>query len=74
MQLKCEDLCSVWRRCCDSPNVLTVVCEVHAGDFSLDGVPWSGRPVEIDRDQMETLTENNQLLYHVGDSGHTQNI
>ena len=48
--------------------MLTVVCEVHAGDFSLDDVPWSGRPVEIDRDQMETLTENNQLLYHVGDS------
>ena len=29
-----------------------------AGDFSLD--PWSGRPVEVDSDQIETLTENNQ--------------
>ena len=23
-------------------------------------VPWLGRPVEVDSDQMETLTENNQ--------------
>ena len=31
-----------------------------AGDFSLDDAPWSGRPVEVDRDQIETLIENNQ--------------
>ena len=31
------------------------------GDFSLDdGAPQSGRPVEIDSNQMETLIENNQ--------------
>ena len=29
-------------------------------DFSLDDAPWSGRPVEADSDQIETLTENNQ--------------
>ena len=50
----------------------------HAGDFSLDNAPRSGRPVEIDSNQIETLTENNQreqsTLYHVGDSQHTQNI
>ena len=32
----------------------------HAGDFSLDGAPWSGRPDEVDSDQIETLTEINQ--------------
>ena len=31
-----------------------------AGDFSLDNAPWLGRPVEVDRDQIEILTENNQ--------------
>ena len=31
-----------------------------AGDFSLDDAPRSGRPVEVDSDQIETLTENNQ--------------
>ena len=32
----------------------------HAVDFSLDDTPWSGRPVEVDSDQIETLMENNQ--------------
>ena len=32
----------------------------RAGDFSLDNAPRSGRPIEVDRDQIETLTENNQ--------------
>ena len=32
----------------------------RAGDFSLDNAPWSGRPVEVDSDQIETLIENNQ--------------
>ena len=31
-----------------------------AGDFSLDGVPQSGRPVEVDSNQIETLIENYQ--------------
>ena len=31
-----------------------------ARDFSLDNVPQSDRPVEVDRDQIETLIENNQ--------------
>ena len=31
-----------------------------AGDFSLDSAPWSGRPVEVDSDQIQTLIENNQ--------------
>ena len=33
----------------------------YAGDFSLDDAPHLGRPVEMDHDQTETLTENNQL-------------
>ena len=32
----------------------------RAGDFSLDDAPWSGRPVEFDSNQIETLTENSQ--------------
>ena len=32
----------------------------RAGDFSLDDAPGSGRPVAVDRDGIETLTENNQ--------------
>ena len=32
----------------------------HAGNFSLDDAPQSGRPVEGDGDQTETLIENNQ--------------
>ena len=32
----------------------------RTGDFSLDNAPRSGRPVEVDSDQIETLIENNQ--------------
>ena len=31
-----------------------------AGDFSLDDAPWSGRPVEVNSDQIETLIDNSQ--------------
>ena len=31
-----------------------------AGDLLLDNAPWSGRPVEVDSDQIETLIVNNQ--------------
>ena len=30
------------------------------GDFSLDDAPWSGRPPEVDGDQIKTLIENKQ--------------
>ena len=33
----------------------------RAGDFSLDNAPRSGRTVEVDSDQIETLIESNQL-------------
>ena len=32
----------------------------HDGHFSLDDAPQSGRPVEVDSDQIETLIEKNQ--------------
>ena len=32
----------------------------HAVDFSLDSAPQSGKPVEVDSNQIKTLTENNQ--------------
>ena len=32
----------------------------RAGDFSRGDAPRSGRPVEVDGDEIETLTENNQ--------------
>ena len=32
----------------------------HVEDFSLEDAPWSGRPVEVDSDQMEILIEKNQ--------------
>ena len=31
-----------------------------AGDFSYDDAPWSGRPVEVDSNQIETLIENSR--------------
>ena len=31
----------------------------HAGDFSQDNVPLSGRPVEVDSDQIKISIENN---------------
>ena len=40
----------------------------HAGDFSLDDAPWSGRPFEVDSDQIKTLADYNQMLYYMGDS------
>ena len=60
-QLKCKktDLCSVWRRCCDWWNMSKWFVKFRAGGFSLDNAPRSGRPVEVDSDQIEKLTENN---------------
>ena len=46
----------------------------HAGDFSLGDAPRSGWPVEVDSNRIETLIENNQMFYYVGDSWHTQSV
>ena len=37
----------------------------RAGDFSPDEAPRSGRPAEVDSDQIKTLIENNQR-YKIG--------
>ena len=42
----------------------------HARDFSLDDALWSGRPAEVDSDQIE----NSQHYTTQEDSQHTQNI
>ena len=38
----------------------------HTGDFLLDNAPQSGRPVEVDSNEIETLIENNQC-YMIGE-------
>ena len=38
-------------------NVSKVFC---AGDLSLDDAPQSGRPAEVDSDQIQTVTDNHQ--------------
>ena len=61
-QLKCKkDLCAVY----GEGTVTDWTCQkrfarFHSGEFLLDDVPRSGRPVEVDSDQIKTLTENNQ--------------
>ena len=61
MQLKCGKMCIV----CGEGAATDRTCQkwfakLHAGEFSLDDAPWSGRPGEVDSDQMKTVTENNQ--------------
>ena len=34
----------------------------RAGDFSLDDALWSGRPVEVDSNQIKILIEKNQCF------------
>ena len=36
------------------------ICKILCRDFLLADAPRSGRPVEVDSDQIKTLTENNQ--------------
>ena len=63
MQLKCKkEVCAVY----GEGAVTDRTCQkwfakFHAGDFSLDDAPRSGRSVEVDSDQIETLIENSQL-------------
>ena len=56
-----EKMCAV----CGDGAVTDQTCQKWsakfcAGDFSLNGSPRSGKPVEVDSDQTETLTENDQ--------------
>ena len=62
MQLKCKKkICAVY----GEGAVTDWMCQksfakFRAGDFSLDNAPWSGRPAEVESNQIETLIENNQ--------------
>ena len=56
-----EKICAVY----GEGTLINQMCQkwfakFHAGDFSLDDAPQLCRPVEVDRDQIETLIENNQ--------------
>ena len=68
MQLKCKKrICTVYREGAVT-EWMHQKCFVkfYAADFSLDDTPWSDWPLEVDSDQIETLTENNQhytMLY-----------
>ena len=55
-----KSLSSVWRQCSDWPNVSKVVYEVSCWRFLTGWCSISGRPVEVDSNQMETLIEKNQ--------------
>ena len=52
---------SVWRRCCDWTCQKWFV-KFHAGNFPLATAPCSGRPAEVESDQIETWIENNQCF------------
>ena len=54
-------------------NMSKVICEVSCWRFLAGWCSTAGRLVEIDSDQIKTLTENN-LLYYMGDSWYIQNI
>ena len=62
-----KDLCSVWRRYGEVyGEVIDWVCQkwfpkFHARDFLLDDAPQSGRPAEVDSDQIETLKTINVI-------------
>ena len=61
-EMQKKDLCSVWRRYCDwlCQKWFANFC---TGDFPLDDAVWSGRPIEVDSDQIETLIEKKSMLY-----------
>ena len=63
MQLKCKK--KIFMQCYGEGAVADRTCQKWfakfcAGDFSLDGTPSSGRPVEVDSYQIKALIENNQ--------------
>ena len=61
MQLKQKKICAVY----GEGAVTDETCQkwfekFHTGNFSLDNAPQSGKPVEVDSNQIKTLIENNQ--------------
>ena len=59
-QKKEKDLCSVWRRCCEQWTHQKWFAKFYAGDVSPADAPRSGRPAEVDSNQIKTLIENSQ--------------
>ena len=56
-----QKACAVYREGAMSDQICQKwFAKFRAGDFSLDDAPRLGRPVEVDSDQIQTLTENNQ--------------
>ena len=50
---------------CGEGAVTDLMCQkwfakFHGGDFSLDDAPQSGRPAEVDSDEIEVIIDNNQ--------------
>ena len=59
MQLKCKSICAVY----GEGAVTDWMCQkwsvkFRAGDFSLDDIPQSGRPVEVDSSQKSNQAIN----------------
>ena len=46
----------------------------RAREFLLDNAPWSGWPVEVDSNQIETLSEHNQCYTMKEIADNTQNV
>ena len=55
-----KDLCRYGEGAATDWTCQKCFAKFRAGDFSLDDAPWSGRPVEVDRDHIKTLIENSQ--------------
>ena len=61
MQLKCKKKnCAVYGEVVTDQMCQKWFAKFHAGDISLDSAPQLGRPVEVDSNQIETLTENHR--------------
>ena len=56
-------------------EVLCLIKCIKSGlrSFVLDEAPQLGRPVEVERSNQD-INREQSILYHMGDSQHTQNI
>ena len=53
-----KKICALYRECAVTDWMCQkLFAKFRAGDFSLDDAPRSGRPVEVDSDQIETVIE-----------------
>ena len=64
-----KEICAVYGKGAVTDQIWSKwFAKFHARDLWLDGAPQSGRPVEIDSDQIETLNGEQSVLYHAGES------